>query len=325
VPRFGRRIQARWRPCWCRSDPGTSYWQLRCFRLGFTATATATNKAGTAVSATDASEIWTYTGSSDFPVQAVPGAIIEYGCAAVHADFGPELLFSVRYRGVCPKAFVVNEGNIPVMPTLTLASNALTVTAGGSIPLGVTATPGNGNDVISLTIKGLPSYEKIVAPGYTVSSTGSGTCYTWTVTGKAGQTISGESLSSSYTGTGHPVANLTITASSAAAGGQSGKTAAQTLVMTDPPAASSGTYTITPTSTTVAAASPVTTTLTSMISTAPATTTAKTDLAILFGHGTDGIKLLVSQPPRPVVAVFKVAKGGTRSAGGQGGNSNLTL
>ena len=33
----------------------------------------------------DTSEIYTYTGASDFPVQAVPGATVEYGCAAVHS------------------------------------------------------------------------------------------------------------------------------------------------------------------------------------------------------------------------------------------------
>ena len=165
-------------------------------------------------------------------------------------------------------AFTIDEDTVPEMPKLSLASTALTVTAGGSIALGITATPVDADDPVTVTIKGLPSYEKITAPtGDVVTSAvaGNGT-FTWTVTGAAGATISGLSLSSSYTGTGHPVANLSITAS-VPAEGQFAKqtTAAQTLAMTDPPAT---------TMTGATSASTSATTATTTTSTTPATSGA---------------------------------------------------
>ncbi len=33
----------------------------------------------------DSSEVWSYSGAADFPLQAVPGAIVEHGCIAAHS------------------------------------------------------------------------------------------------------------------------------------------------------------------------------------------------------------------------------------------------
>src|SRR6266478_3818533 len=46
-------------------------------------------------------------------------------------------------------------------PTLAISNTALTVSAGGSVPLGVQVTPVDADDVESVTIRGLTSYETI--------------------------------------------------------------------------------------------------------------------------------------------------------------------
>jgi hypothetical protein len=142
------------------------------------------------------------------------------------------------------RALTVDEDKGPEAPTLTLANSALLVAAGGSVALGVTATPFDGDDRLSVVIAGLPSYETISAPsGYTVSSAkqADGT-FTWTVaetTATTGSAISNLTLASTYTGTGQPVANLIITANNLTAG-ETASSAPQTLEMTDPPVGGGG-------------------------------------------------------------------------------------
>jgi hypothetical protein len=127
------------------------------------------------------------------------------------------------------------------VPTLTIGNTSLTVTAGGSIPLGITATPVDSDDIMSLKISGVPTYETITAPtGDTVTSSlqADGT-NTWTITEGAstsGNPLTGLILASQYTGTDHPVATFVVTASNTTSG-ETATTTAQTIVVTDPPAA----------------------------------------------------------------------------------------
>jgi hypothetical protein len=137
-------------------------------------------------------------------------------------------------------ALTVDEDKLPEVPALTIGNTSLTVQAGGSVALGITATPVDTDDRLSVKISGVPSYESITAPtGDTVTKQqqSNGT-YTWTITestSKAGTAITGLSLTSHYRGTGHPVATLTVTASDITAG-ETATSASQTLAVTDPPA-----------------------------------------------------------------------------------------
>jgi hypothetical protein len=142
-------------------------------------------------------------------------------------------------------ALTVDEDRVPEPPALTIASNSLTVQAGGSIALGITATPVDSDDRLQVKINGLPSYESITAPsGYNVTSQkqSNGT-FTWTISetsSTTGKPISGLTLTSHYTGTGHPVAALTVTASDVTSG-ETATSVSQTLSVTDPPTSSSST------------------------------------------------------------------------------------
>jgi hypothetical protein len=141
-------------------------------------------------------------------------------------------------------ALTVDEEKVAEPPTLAIASASLTVLAGGSVSLGITATPVDPDDRVSLKINGVPNYERITAPsGDNVSRQLqlNGT-YNWTITesaSAAGKPLTGLTLSSSYKGTGHPVAALTVTASNATSG-ETANSASQTLTVTDPPAATAG-------------------------------------------------------------------------------------
>jgi hypothetical protein len=141
-------------------------------------------------------------------------------------------------------ALTVDEEKVAEPPTLTIASTSLTVLAGGSVSLGITATPVDPDDRVQVKINGLPSYERITAPaGDNVSrQLQSNGTYNWTITesaSAAGTPLTGLTLSSSYTGTGHPVAALTVTASNVTSG-ETASSASQILTVTDPPAAPAG-------------------------------------------------------------------------------------
>jgi hypothetical protein len=113
-------------------------------------------------------------------------------------------------------------------PTLTISNLAPTVSAGGSIPLGVHVTPADADDTVSVTISGLTSYETITDNlDPTIFSGGS-------VTLSAAEVNSGLTLHSSYGGTGHPVNNLIVTASNTTSG-EPANPVTQTIVVTDPP------------------------------------------------------------------------------------------
>jgi hypothetical protein len=129
------------------------------------------------------------------------------------------------------------------VPTLTIGNTSLNVTAGGSVPLGITVASVDSDDTISVKIGGVPTYETITAPsGNTVTSSlqADGT-KTWTITegtSVVGKPLTGLTLASQYTGTDHPAATFTVTASNMTSG-ETANTAAQTIIVTDPPAMAS--------------------------------------------------------------------------------------
>ncbi|MBV8962212.1 MAG: hypothetical protein JOY97_03860 [Hyphomicrobiales bacterium] len=126
----------------------------------------------------------------------------------------------------------------------------MNVNAGGSVALGITATPVDPDDRVSVKITGLPSYETITAPaGDTVSRQFNALTlsYTYTITegaSSAGTPLTGLTLTSHYAGTGHPVANLSVTASNVTSG-ETATSAAKTMKVTDPPTATSASPTAT--------------------------------------------------------------------------------
>ncbi|MCP3381000.1 alkaline phosphatase family protein [Bradyrhizobium sp. CCGUVB4N] len=154
------------------------------------------------------------------------------------ATAAPIQVFGTAAAGAA--ALAVDQDGAPESPALSISSNSLTVNAGGSVALGITATPVDSDDQLSVSISGLPSYESITAPaGNTVTSSlqSDGTT-TWTIaegSSTTGQPLTGLTLSSSYTGTDHPVATLTVTASNTTSG-EAATSASQTMTVTDPPA-----------------------------------------------------------------------------------------
>ncbi|MEH2486799.1 beta strand repeat-containing protein [Bradyrhizobium sp. AZCC 2230] len=157
------------------------------------------------------------------------------------ATAAPIQVFGTAAGAAAP---TVDQDGVAESPPLTISSNSLTVQAGGSVALGITATPVDSDDQLSLSITGLPSYESITAPaGNTVtSSLQSNGTYTWTITegsSTTGQPLTGLTLSSSYTGTDHPVATFTVTASNTTTG-ETATSGSQTMTVTDPPAGPSG-------------------------------------------------------------------------------------
>lgn len=117
----------------------------------------------------------------------------------------------------------------PEPPALMLSNTALTVDAGGSVPLGVRVAPVDTDDTVSVTIGGLTDYETITDGIDQSVFSGS------SITLSAAQVNSGLTLHSAYAGLDHPVNNLTLTASNTTPG-KAATTATQTIVVTDPPA-----------------------------------------------------------------------------------------
>ena len=114
-------------------------------------------------------------------------------------------------------------------PVLTIANNSLSVTAGGNVALGVSVTVPEVGDTVNVSIAGLPSYETITDALDSKIFAGS------SVTLTAAEVNSGLTLSSSYTGAGHPIATLTLTATNGASSAASATSTSQTLSVTDPP------------------------------------------------------------------------------------------
>jgi autotransporter passenger strand-loop-strand repeat protein len=123
-------------------------------------------------------------------------------------------------------------------PSLTVPSS-LSVSPGGSIPMGITATPVDSDDTVSIAIKRVPSYEKITAgPGETVTTNTAKGSTTYTITSTTpGATITDLTLTSTYNKNKVVKNKFTVTASNTTSG-ESGKKAtslSKTVTVTDPP------------------------------------------------------------------------------------------
>ncbi len=119
-------------------------------------------------------------------------------------------------------------------PTLTIPITSLNVNAGGSVALPITVAGFDPDDTVSVNISGLPKYEQITDNLDNKTFTGK------SITLTAAEVNSGLTLTSTYKGTGQPVATLTVTALNTTAG-ETSKSAPQTITVTDPPLATSGT------------------------------------------------------------------------------------
>nr|WP_249137664.1 hypothetical protein [Bradyrhizobium canariense] len=114
-------------------------------------------------------------------------------------------------------------------PILSVADSSLWVAGrGGKVDLGVDVTTTDSNDRVTLNIQGLPKYETITTSD---GSKFSGSDFTLT----AAQVDGGLTLTSWYRGGGHPVADLTLTASAKdPVTGAVTSAAPQTITVTDP-------------------------------------------------------------------------------------------
>jgi hypothetical protein len=103
--------------------------------------------------------------------------------------------------------------------------------------LGITVTPVDPDDRVSVSISGVPSYESIVAP---VGDTVTHHANTWTITesaAAAGTSLTGLTLASHYKGSSQPISQLTVTATNMTSG-ETARSSSQTLTVTDPRAGS---------------------------------------------------------------------------------------
>jgi hypothetical protein len=117
--------------------------------------------------------------------------------------------------------------------TVNVANSNLSVTGGGGkVGLGVSVTAPAGATSTTVTIGGLPRYDVITDNLDTITFKGR------SVTLTEAEVNSGLTLTSNYTGSGHPVATLTITAHDSV-GGARVASAAKTITVTDPPPSAS--------------------------------------------------------------------------------------
>jgi hypothetical protein len=142
---------------------------------------------------------------------------------------------SIDIAGVTPDQLsgnnfrISSETDASMAPTLTIADPSLNVTGGGgTVALGIKVAASASATDVKVTIAGLPSYETI--------SDGLGHTYSGqSITLSAAEVNSGLTLTSHYTGSQHPIATLSVTASDTI-GGSVATSAKQSIVVVDPPA-----------------------------------------------------------------------------------------
>jgi YVTN family beta-propeller protein len=128
----------------------------------------------------------------------------------------------------------VDQDKVAEVPSLTTSGN-VTVSAGGSKPLGITVMPNDSDDTVSVKISNVPSFETITAPsGDVITRNGN----TYTITAPTGQAINNLMVHSSYNGKGHPQNTFNITATNLTVGETA--TAASSIKVTDPPPTTPG-------------------------------------------------------------------------------------
>ena len=129
----------------------------------------------------------------------------------------------------------VDQDKVAEVPSLTTSGN-VTVSAGGSKPLGITVMPNDSDDTLSVKISNVPSFETITAPnGDIVTRNGS----TYTITAPTGQAIKNLMVHSSYNGKGHPQNTFNITATNLTVG-ETATSASKSIIVTDPPPTAPG-------------------------------------------------------------------------------------
>ena len=129
--------------------------------------------------------------------------------------------------------FEIDQDTVAEPPKLTIAQESLTVAAGSSIDLGITAKWVDPDDTVSVRITGTPAFETVSAPaGDIVTQTGA----TYTITAPAGESVTGLTLSSSFPGNGHPANQLRVTASNTTPG-ETASAPSQTITVNTGPAA----------------------------------------------------------------------------------------
>jgi cysteinyl-tRNA synthetase, unknown class len=121
----------------------------------------------------------------------------------------------------------------PTPPTLTIANATLSVTGrGGTAGLGIRVSAPASSTATTVKIQGLPSYEKITDKYDGKTFKGA------SITLSEAEVNGGLTLTSLYTGSGHPSAKLTVTASDTI-GGVTSASAPRTLTVNDPPPSAS--------------------------------------------------------------------------------------
>jgi hypothetical protein len=120
----------------------------------------------------------------------------------------------------------------PTAPVLSVADHSLSVQGGGgTVDLGLSVRSSDPNDAVSVNIKGLPRYETIT------DNLDHQTFRGKDITLTAAEVDSGLTLHSYDSGSRHPVATLTATATAKdPTTGAVATSAAQTITVTDPPA-----------------------------------------------------------------------------------------
>jgi hypothetical protein len=137
-----------------------------------------------------------------------------WGLAPIQSDTGPE----------------TSEA-----PNLIISSS-LSVSPGTSIPMGITVSPVDSDDTVSITIKGVPNYEKITAgPGEAVTTHIVKGLTTYTITSTTpGASITDLTLTSTYKGKKSVSSPFTVTASNTRSG-ETATSPSKTVQVTDPP------------------------------------------------------------------------------------------
>ncbi len=134
-----------------------------------------------------------------------------------------------------PQSISLTVNPVAETPTLTIGSASLTVVPGGSVTMGISVTPADSDDNVSVTISGLPKFETITAGDGSAVAKRNGS-YTFT----AADVNSGLTLHSSYQGKGNRVNTLTVTATNTTFG-ETATSPPGTITVTDPPATISNT------------------------------------------------------------------------------------
>jgi hypothetical protein len=129
----------------------------------------------------------------------------------------------------------VDQDKVAEVPSLKTSGN-VTVSAGGSKPLGISVMPNDSDDTLSVKISNVPSFETITAPnGDVVTRNGT----TYTITAPTGQPITNLMVHPSYKGKGHPQNTFNITATNLTVG-ETATSASKSIIVTDPPPTAPG-------------------------------------------------------------------------------------